>query len=499
MAQLVVDLGNAAVRKPLVFHFATVRTQSYTCEPVLDASGQHYEATKITLRVCGLVNAVTIATNKLLPNQVGGQKANRTDPPVGAGDSLPFTMFNVRDALMHPRRPVTFQVADTRVFDLPRPLQPNFPDGPRMPSDLRGGPYPQRAVWTNIAGEKTAILDYEVVGYDSYNEQVLLTHSWSVQHSIDRHGLTTRTVQGRATFRMDVLDSQDVVPDDFRKAIFHAVPDGFRRVGVYVDQASDSRTYDYTVVDREVVLGLGENSPLYEITGSVTGGVIHPLRDPKAIGNAIQRFGRAAVNVMDDPFGPIGELWANAVPTSVSTGVARAIGRKGVSRRTLSMAAMSFILDRFSPMFNAGGGGIGIGLGGAAGGAAGGIKFTEGRVVSIHVTHNVDTDGNPWAECRLELLGLNVNAIQAIMQNDPEKLMKLDEEIKPLQGNLVVASGQRDGPALPNGGGTRGTATMIRMLTQALQAPTGQQVQTDANLPGDPPENRRARDIDDAV
>lgn len=470
MASLTVDLGNNDV---LIFHFATIRTASYEVTPVNDTlSGQHFEGVKVTLDIVGLVSEVTIATNKPNPNVVGAVGKTRRTDPNNNGDRLPFTMVNIRDALMHPRRRIIYEVGGEVVLDLPRPDAAGDP----AVCDARGGPFPERASFTGITGDKLAVLSYRVTGYDIRNDQILLSNAWSITNTVDANGYETRTVQGRACFRRDALESNRLSADDMRRHLAVPTPAGMRRMGVHVHAAANGHEVEYSFHDRQVSLGLGENSRVVSVTGSVTSGVVSPIRNiADALGMPEKIFNQA----VDNPFGMPGFLWRGLVPVSTNVAVFRATGQKGVNRRLLSATAISFALDRFSPLA------LGQAIPFAAVAAP---PLAKSTIVSIHVTHNADTDAPPWAEVRLEIMGLNLAVLTAIFTDEPEAIMKLDEQIGGVASILQAA------PTLPAGGNTRGS-TLARLVTQALEAPTPQNVPTQANLPASPRPNVGAGDV----
>lgn len=482
MAQLEIGIGD---NKALVFHFATIRTQEYTVEPVYDSTGLHFECSRITLDIVGLVNAVTIATNKPNPIRVGAQgKVERTDPP-NNGDSLPFSMYYMRDMLMQPRRSVSFVVDDTVILDLPRLVA-----NQRLSCDARGGPLPQRATFTQITGDKTAMLSYRVVCHDTYQAQALLSNTWSISSDIDRHGFTTRTVSGRAAFRHDVMLANNLVPDDFRKDLMLPVPAGMRRVGVSVTPDANGFECSYTVVDREVHVGLGAASPTLEVNGSVTASISYPIRDLKGMIGGVVNFGNQVIKGAWDfnPFVPAQALFNSAVPTNSNVGVARATGRKNASRALLAQTAAAFLLDRFSPLLI---GGAGAGVGGVIPGFIAGAfgAIPRGVVVSVTCTTNIDTDNNPYAEMRMEVLGLGLDVVKKIIVEDAAGLLNLKTDYEGLATQAMSS------PALPASRGTRGSV-MVRLLTQALEAPPDDVNQFNPNLPGSVPASQNAKDAD---
>lgn len=458
MAQLTIDISDPVAGgavKTLVFHFATVRTQEYVVEPVLDESGVHHQCVRVTFDIVGVVNAVTIATNKADVAGVG---------KAAAGDRLPVSMYNLRDLLMHPRRHITYSVGGVTVLELPRKRVGGKGQGDgRFDSDLKGGPFPQRASFTQISGDKSAVLSYRVVAYDTYNSQILLSNSWALTSDIDRHGYTTRTINGSATFRLDTLTAAGLEADDFRHLLLVPTPQDMRRVGVQVTESSAGDRVDYTVVDREVTVGLGKNSPAVEVTGGITSNVMYPIKDFKGLGGAVLKVFKDTFS--GNPFA-FSELALNqGVPNNANVGQARATGRKGSDRAVLSQIARDFLVDRFA-------------------------KLLERRhyTVGLSVTHNCDTENAPFAEVRWELMVLSPGLIFEITGNKLDNVFNLANDFK--EPNALVAN---FAPELPSSDNTRGTQ-LSRLVTQALERPTGADAPLAPNLPAPPPDDTFAKD-----
>ncbi len=438
----------------LICGFSSIRTQSYRSEPVYDSSGKRYVCDRISLDVIGLLNSAVVATNKPLPRGVGADNL---------GDALPNTMFEISDYLMRPRRAVTFAVGGVTILDVPRPNR----DGTRLSCDAQGGPLPARAVVTNFAGEKTAILSYSVVCHDSRAKNILLSHAYDVRSSIDQNGYTTRVVRGEAHFRKDFLDGitiggSTLQPDDFRQALALAVPSGMRRVGVEVDEPSAGDVLHYTIVDREVTFGIGLGDDVVDVDGSVTGGWDVPLKTPKDFLKL--GFDLGAGVLKTDVVGNLGRIISAVVPSNRTYGSVRVTGRKGVPQRKLANVGVAFLIDRFSPLL-----------------------ATTSWIPHYFVTHGVTASKPPWCEIRMEITGTDpTNVISAL---DGSGMFNLSADYNS-DGRLIAGPGV-SAAALPGGGGTRGT-WLKRMVLQALEPPT-------QDLPSVPPAQLQAIDFPAAV
>lgn len=489
MAQLEVNIGNPDRPRLMVFHFATIRTQEFSCEPVMDTlTGLHWECNKLTLDIVGVVSEVTIATGKNIPTDIQTKKADRQGLNQ-VGDTMPLTAYNISQLLQQPRRAITYKVGDVTILDVPRP-KGGFLNGflLRMECDARGGPFVERASFTGISGDKSAILSLRVVAYDATPNQILLSNAWSARSAIDAHGYTTRVIRGRAAFRKDALLEQGLEADDMRKHLLVPTPQGMRRVGIDVQLAANGYEVEYIAVDREVTWGTGENSPIVEVSGSVTSGIAMPARNLKeAVGGLFGFVG----NAVNNPFGWPQDLWNKLMPVQSSVGRARAVGRKGTPRNALSAAAILFVLDRFTPLIR------GLKLPFFQALPAQVVAAVPAAVItSTHITHGHGTDEAPWAEASLELMGLNNGvAMAALMGNNPQLILKLDEQID--NGNAagnVIAGIDLQGARLPRGDNTRGTQ-QVRLIAQALAPPVSQALPAAANLPGTPPNTQADGDV----
>ncbi len=270
--QLIIELGN-------------LRTMEYTVEPMLDPTGKDFECARVTLEVQGIVNSIAIGTNKAF--NAGGV--------AGRGDSLPFSMYNLRDWLMLPRQYINFSVAGQTILDSPQSLV----GGGRMPCDVRGGPFPRRASYTPIIGDKSGILHYRVETYVTYSANALLSNRWTMDAHTDKHGVTSRTTHGRAVFSRDFLGQAGDVADDYRKWLIVPCPDRARRVDIAVEQNEDGSEIYYTVQDRDITFALGSASDIMEVTGAATGGVDYPIKDLKAGATALGQALGGMVKMMN--------------------------------------------------------------------------------------------------------------------------------------------------------------------------------------------------------
>lgn len=486
MAQLEITLGGGDV---LVFSFLTVRTADLRVTPEYDTlSGKFFECNRIDFELVGICNSVAIATNKPNPFAVG-----RTDAPFGPipdgkvalnGDTLAFSLQNLREILAQPRRSIVFRVADEPVIQLPRVSA----GGTTFDGDCRGGPFVDFASYSPIIGDKSAIMRLKYRCYDTRQEQIMLSNVWSVISDINPQGYTTRSLRGRANFRVDLLRATDLSADDFRKVLMVGCPEGMRREGVNATLSADGMTLDYSIQDVEVIYGLGRESNITKVTGSATSTCAYPFRSVKDLVNTVVGFAGQAWDL--NLFGAIKAAWAGVVPVATNVAVARAEGNKNADRLTLASTAMAICLDRFSPI----------------------LRGNPSAIQTLaSVTQGIDSEGTKWAEARVELFGLDNAAIGNMLRLEPAGMQKWSDDFNDLRWVAPAAIGGAAGggqvnipapwgprvPAteLPASNNTRGTA-LYRMIIQGLSAPTPANTPTAANLPDDPPANQNAVDVD---
>ncbi len=421
------------------FGIATIRTQEYNLEPVMDPTGKDLECVKITLSVLAIVNAVAFATHKKVEGSVG---------LAGAGDKLPDTMWNVRDYLMTPRRRIFFEVDGVVV--LATPLRYN--DGTRLTCDVKGGPFPQAARWTDNVGDKTMLLYFSVVTYQCYDERFMLSNRWRQTCSIGLDGYTTRTTTGRLCVRKDYCDLEGFMADDFRNLVVPKPPPQCRRVGIEVSQNEDGTEITYTATDREVTYGLGDFAQVLRIEGTVTSGADYPIKDAKQFIENLQESivaqGISAINTRGVSLAVTVPrwFWQNAVPNTKALGIVRCYGLRNANRYAMYNICLAIILDRLAPLF-----------------------ASRGTFVSSYVTGNVDSDQAPWVEARAEFLGLSLQIIRFMIQGDISKSINFDPSFGNKLGQLV--DGTTNGPsAAPVSRFTRGTY-LTRMVAQRLATP----------------------------
>lgn len=429
------------------FTFAGTHTQSLDIQPVFSPDGLDYECSKVTFEILGAAHPAWLASNKV---DVDGITM------FTAGDRLPTSMFNLRDYMLHPQRLLRYQVANRIPLESPIELT----NGTRLTCDVRGGPFPEDFRYTKIIGDNTGIVYFRVHTFMTHVPRFLLSLRWNQTSSVDEFGYTSVTTRGRASFRKDWMVAPgmaggDMMPDDFRGLFVPLQSFDLRRASVDVVQDECGRECDFTVVDREVTYGVGASSKCAEIVGTVTGGVNTPIKDLKT---AVETgFGILwdLVPFFGSKSRLASTLWNSAIPRQVNVAQVRVIGRKDADQVVLANIARDVCVDRFKPIFTS----------------------NAVSIASAFLSVNVDSDHPPYAEYRIEFLGLGIKAFEkAFTDKNPAAAMNLSRDYK-VPNNFGI-----HGPTVStHRGPQRGTVgTHVgRMVAQALMEAAELQV-----LPG---------------
>lgn len=421
------------------FGLASFHLNEYTAEPVMDQTGLDLECTKITIDLHGVVNEVAIASNKAIAGIPGSP-----------GDPLPTTMVALRDYLMRPRQYIKFTVGGVTVLESPSIKPPQV----EMPCDVRGGPFPQRASFTQTVGDKSAIIQFRVVTYVSYCTKYLLSNRWSLSSMIGQDGMTTRTVSGRATFRKDFLDYDGLVADDFRKWLIVPCPVDMRRIHVTVNEAADGASVDYSVVDSQVRYGTG-NLGILKVSGTVTGGCETEIKSSSQlatkVGETVTHFVKAGFKGplgIPDIFKGISSLNA-FIPSSKFSAVARVDGRIGANQYKMSQVAIAVCLDRLKFVYT----------------PDGGIGF----VSRAFVTNGLGSEEAPYSQAVVDVYGISMKILKQTFMFRPNELINtistFDDKVTQAAG--VEFSPNTPGARLPRSENTRGSQ-ITRLMTQVL-------------------------------
>lgn len=444
------------------------RTVAYRRDVRLD-SGASYLWTEHVLTVEGIFNPALTSYNYV---------GSVNNPQPFPGKNPAYTDSIVRHTLSQPRGRLFYTVAGPQADGTPAQnrdgltgnslvvldVPPGAADNPLSPAG--------RGTWDTDANNGPVVLGLTVVPvggmirtwfvritvracvnecFNYYSTPcVLLSHRWTTTHDIDRDYLTTRTVRGHAIFRSDALRAVagDVQVDDYRQALGHPVPVGFKREFVHVTPHEDGNRIDYLFVDRETVLTVvAQNVSRIEAYGTVSefGGSVGPVlisalmgwaTGGRGAGGAIRGAARGALN-------------SGNLPSAALSLVVRVWGTKAAARSDLVRTAETIAGLKFPPLFKG-----------------------NGTVVSLDVVF--DLMGR-YAEYRATIQAPGViGGLAALIagaggQGIADRLgvtQILDDEIP----GYVTATPQGPGPQPSGSGGTRGSYAAVA-VSQALQQP----------------------------
>lgn len=166
--------------------------------------------------------------------------------PPNPNFQAPVIDIALRHKLMLPRQKLLYTVGTSNVIHSPL-------NG--LTTDANNGPLPLYCHVEKVHGKKTFKV-YWVVQTD-INEcpqrepPIVLSHRWTMDHDIDEHFFTTRTIRGHAILRTDHMLAQSVTPDQYRPFFIHPVPSNFKRTHINVTAHEDGNALDYVAVDTE--------------------------------------------------------------------------------------------------------------------------------------------------------------------------------------------------------------------------------------------------------
>lgn len=213
------------------------------------------------------------------------------------GTTAASSIASLNTTLMTPRKYLKFSIpiggAASSTVVVAAPLK--RPNGDLYACDAELGPAPVEFRVVQWIGEQTAICEYEIECWVNHctTARPLLSHRWETRHEIDQDYFTTRFITGEAIFRADLMfgdgTGTPMNPDDYRAAIMHAIPSGFRRVSAIVTQNPNGTGLRYTVTDQEQKLTLVEpyKRSISRIEGTVAWGMgplTNPVTNPSTAG-----------------------------------------------------------------------------------------------------------------------------------------------------------------------------------------------------------------------
>lgn len=197
------------------------------------------------------------------------------------------------------------------------------------------------------------------------SDKILLSHRWKRYADVDQDFTTIIATEGEAVFNLPVLVKNGWRPDDFRIALFHAIPDYCKREKIDIQPGSDGITYRYRIVDREQMVSLGQTFPgtrveVYKTGFYAKGSVIRAgahMFNPAGPAQAFfdngggaqprpfwERVGRAAIQGGRQIF----EGVAAAMPSYSIMVLVRAWGSRGVTRKRIRLKAYEILSYQMS-------------------------------------------------------------------------------------------------------------------------------------------------------
>ena len=259
--------------------FEIERVYRFDNRAIYDESGVDYLYNHVVIGVQAVLHPSATVSNDITRVPRVGQGILGINQQ-GFGTTGRETLRDISTIAMQPRQLLTVWLGGMLVLQSPLD-KPGT--GAHFPCDAKGGPKPLsfRVIAVHGPG-KTLVCTFEIETFvNQFNSPVsgvtptLLSHRWTMSHDIDELSYTTRTISGTATYRKDYLAGHpqyaaEMFADDFRQRIFHAVPNGYKRMSVRVSQSSDGTQLWYTITDQEQTLnfGLQENSPVLRLQGN---------------------------------------------------------------------------------------------------------------------------------------------------------------------------------------------------------------------------------------
>lgn len=298
--------------------------------------------TEVTISVVGIWNPATAGSPA-----AGGSGFKNAAKSVG----------DLRRFLMEPRGVLEFQIPDSSgATDGIVVSSPQFRPGgdTRYDADAANGPFPLSFDVVGFVGEKTAIVSFSIKTYinETPNARACIANRWAMSTDYDDCFFATRTTQGEATFRSDLLADQfdPIQPDDFRISVVPRPPWGFKRIRSQFTQSSDGLSLQYTVVDQQqptqitdpVIAKIeGYFDDTYAPSGASLTGAVGSAFQGAELGAAGGPWGAAAGAIGGAVVGGFGLIPKRTVTIDITV-----YGRP-IARRADLMLAMSRIVAAF--------------------------------------------------------------------------------------------------------------------------------------------------------
>lgn len=181
------------------------------------------------------------------------------------GQDAALSIATLRASLLAPRKTLTFAVGGQTILKSPNLAGATV--------DANNGPHPIACNIIEIHGAKTVIVEFTIETWqrECSTANALMVHRWESSHDYSEDYLCTRTINGMAVLRSDVLQVNNLKADNYRRMLSHPIQNNSHRVHVNVRADSDGVTYHYTIVDQEQPLVIPGNM-IVRISGHYTSG-----------------------------------------------------------------------------------------------------------------------------------------------------------------------------------------------------------------------------------
>lgn len=255
----------------------------------------------------------------------------------------------IREYLMQPRRKLIYtDDLDNTIVESPLP---------GYAADAKYGPFVERCVVEKIHGSKTWAVSISITTYlneckadQGVFRSPLLAHRWQQTMDYDDDYFATRTTEGVAHFRTDVLLALGHYPDQYRRDLFFAIPNNYKRGPIHVEALSDGTGIRYRFVDVEKPLnihGTLHANNLTRIEAFQTGGYVSP-NDSELAAQIAFDAARAGTEIGMGLAFTLGTAlyFIRRLPKYSNVVVVNVWGNRNSNRGTLSQIAIAIALSR---------------------------------------------------------------------------------------------------------------------------------------------------------
>lgn len=222
-----------------------VKTNRFTCEPILTDDGIDYLWTKFRIDI-----------NCVFAPFETAYAANSEGLPVSAPTAIPPTTHAaVRFALSQPRGTLIF-------LNCGFPLLTSPDSNLVTVTDANNGPFTQVLDVFQVAGAQTFLVHFVIETYltecpNDVSVSPLISNRFSQSQIINRELYTEITTRGTAYFRIDLLQDAGVTADSFRDTVLPQPPPGCQRqsIDVRINSAANMLYYECRDVEKPYDLG----------------------------------------------------------------------------------------------------------------------------------------------------------------------------------------------------------------------------------------------------